>query len=218
MHVKKNKISARIVFGVAILMSFGCVQHYPMGLSQIQWESLPPNRQAEYQAQQYELDEQRRQAAEARRLARELARQEALVAERARVARLYEQADYGDIVRVIIQGGYLEVYGKRYPAQPVAFELVKGERKEISIKHPGRTGRSFDFPVRLSEDGNSFFFDDSGSAETVIVNCNWERGQDFVQPPAKPHGSGARLMGATFFIKYKESSDRPARIIIENRN
>ncbi|MGD9874636.1 MAG: hypothetical protein AB7T27_10260 [Kiritimatiellia bacterium] len=210
-----NRLAQLIIFGLFLTLA-ACAVRYPMGLSREQWEALSPAAQAEYQAQQYTLDEQKRQAAAADRLAREQARQARTEAERARLAELYAQAQYGDIVRVAVQSGVLEIYGKRHPAQPVAFEIAKGESKMVSVTRQGQIQQSHDFLVRLSDDGNTLSFDADSAHPVVMVNGDWERGQKYAGPSAFQKGQTA-LLGAEFFVKYKELPGAPQRVIFENR-
>jgi len=56
--VKRSSIVNAVVF-VALLMLCSCTQ-YPMGLSKEQWQGLSPAQQAEYQAKQYQIDEEQR--------------------------------------------------------------------------------------------------------------------------------------------------------------
>ena len=46
------------VFAVVGLLLAGCAT-YPMGLSEIQWKTLSPEQQAEYQAKQYAINQER---------------------------------------------------------------------------------------------------------------------------------------------------------------
>lgn len=196
-----------------ILFCAGCAT-YPFGLSKEQWESLPPEQQAEYRARQYEIDEMRRQEQAARAAEQRMAQQAAARAEQERLAALYRDARFGDIVRVTIQGGLLTIYKNQYRYQPVAFELVRGETKFVTFTRTGQVGQAVDIPVRLSEDGYTLFFDDDSSGQVVFTNIDWERGQ--TASLTSPRGS-IGLEGATIFIKYKELPGSPKRIIIERR-
>lgn len=201
---------------VLVLLATGCVSRYPMGLSREQWESLPPEEQAEYQAKQFVLDEQRRQAEEARRAEQARLAAEAARIERERIRQLYASARYGDIVRVSIQGGQLEIYGHRYPYHPVSFELVRGQSAVVEVTRVGRVSQVVGFDVRLSDDANMIYFDDFGSDAIVLANVDWERGQ-YYSPSVSGQGSGIRLVGATYFVKFKDLPGAPQRLIIERR-
>jgi hypothetical protein len=194
----------------------GCINPYPMGLTREQWEAIPPERQAEYKAQQYAIDAQRREQAEARRL--ELARAERarVQAEQERVRQVYASARYGDIVRVSIQGGALQYGGKRYPYDPVSFELAKGETKEIPFRGRGSNTVNTMFRVRLSDDGNTLYFDDSDEDRFVLINQTWDEGQHY-GTSRTVNDVSVGLAGASFFVKFKDLPGGPQRLIIEHR-
>ena len=110
---------------IALLMA-GCVSRYPLGLSQQQWEALSSVQQADFQAKQYAINEERSWAEEARRLEQVRRAAETARAERDRLRQVYANAHYGDIVQVAVQGGFIAYAGKRYPYEPVSFDLAKG--------------------------------------------------------------------------------------------
>lgn len=199
-----------------VLLATGCVSRYPMGLSREQWESLPPDQQAEYQAKQYAIDEQRRQAEAARRAEQARLAAEAARAEQERIRQLYSNARYGDIVTVTVRGGSIAYGGKRYPYEPVSFDLVRGESKEVEFRGRGTQTIATHYDARLSDDGNTIYFDGSYRERVVLVNETWERGQTY-QPSGSRNDVGVNIAGMTFFVKYKALPGGPQRIIIEHR-
>jgi len=210
------------IFLVTALFA-GCVMHYPMGLTRQQWEALPPAQQAEYQAKQYEIDTARRQAEEARRVEREkIAAEKARIAEanaraeHERIRQIYANARYGDIVQVTVQGGFIEYNRNRYPYEPVSFDLVKGETKEVAFRGRGLQTIATHYTARLTEDGNSIYFGESYRGRIVIVNQDWERGQTY-RPDGNRNDVGVSIAGMTFFVKYKSLPGGPQRVIIERR-
>lgn len=201
---------------VGLLNMSACVTRYPMGLSRKQWDALPPSQQAEYQAKQYQIDaDNRTRAEEARRQATaqqaEQARQEA-----ERLQRAYANAQYGDIVTVTVQGGSLSYAGKRYPYEPVSFDLIKGETKNVSFRGRGMQSITTEYEVRLSDDGNTVYFDDESRQRAVLVNHDWEHGETY-QPAGTVNDVSVGLSGMTFFVKLKPLRGAPQKIIIENR-
>lgn len=210
-------LNGRIRLSALVLLALiaGCVS-YPLGLSQQQWEALTPAQQAEYQAKQYQIDvDSRARAEEARRqAAAQQAEQERLEADRLRQA--YANAQYRDMVTVSVQGGFLSYAGKNYPYEPVAFDLIKGETKKIFFQGRGMQTVATEYVVRLSEDGNTFFFDDKSQTRAVLVNRDWELGETY-RPSGTVNDVSVGLSGMTFFIKYKAISGSPQRVIIENR-
>lgn len=201
---------------VMTLLMAGCVAQYPMGLNREQWESTPPDRQAEYQAKQYQIDAERRARAEesARQVAAERAEQARLEAERMRQA--YANARYGDVVTVTVQGGYLSYAGRRYPYEPVGFDLIKGETKTVPFHGRGMQTIATEYVVRLSDDGNTLFFDDESRQRAVFVNHDWEHGEGY-QPAGTVNDVSVGLSGMLFFVRYKNLAGGPRRVIIENR-
>jgi outer membrane murein-binding lipoprotein Lpp len=202
----------------AVLLSaliLGCAT-YPLGLSREQWDALSPEQQAEYQAKQYQIDAERRaRAEEARQQAAEReAERVRLEAERLRQA--YANAQYRDIVTVSVQGGFLSYAGKNYPYEPAAFDLIKGETKKVFFRGRGMQTVATEYAVRLSDDGNTVFFDDESRSRAVLVNRDWERGETY-RPSGTVNDVSVGLSGMTFFIKYKAISGSPQRVIIENR-
>lgn len=203
------------VLGTILFCLCGCVR-YPMGLSREQWEALPPSQQAEYQAKQYQIDaDNRTRAEEARRqAAAQQAEQARLETERLKQA--YANARYGDIVTVTVQGGFLSYAGKRYPYEPVGFDLIKGETKTVSFRGRGMQTVATHYVVRLSDDGNTIFFDDESKQRAVFVNHDWEHGETY-QPAGTVNDVSVGLSGMTFLVRYKNVAGRPSRVIIENR-
>jgi hypothetical protein len=199
-----------------VLLAVGCVSRYPMGLTQQQWEALPPAQQAELQAKQYAIDEDRRKQAEARRIEQARIAAELARAEEERLRQVYANARYGDIVLVTVQGGFIEYSGQRYPYEPVAFDLAKGETKQIAFYGRGLQTIATRYNARLTEDGNTIYFDDSFRQRIILVNQDWERGQRY-QPVGTENDVGVAISGMTFFVKLKELSGAPQRVIIEHR-
>ncbi|MEI6973017.1 MAG: hypothetical protein WCL44_16050, partial [bacterium] len=189
---------------------------YPMGLNQQQWEALPASQQADYQAKQYAIDEDRRKQAESQRMEQERLRIEQEKATQERLRQIYANARYGDIVQVSVQGGSIEYAGKRYPYEPVAFDLAKGETKQIAFRGRGLQTIATRYNVRLTEDGNTIYFDDSFRERIVLVNRDWERGESSRQTASR-NEVGVAISGMTFFVKFKDLLGAPQRVIIEHR-
>jgi hypothetical protein len=209
----KHWLCCFLLAGFALCFN-GCANRYPMGLGKEQWEALAPEKQAEFQAQQYAIDAQQRAAAAAQEQAREQEQQARIAAEKERIEKLYAAARYGDIVKVVIQGGAMEIYGKRKPIRPAAFDIAKGEGKRIRIKTAGASQQTVDFLVYLSEDANTLTFDAGYSDAFIMVNTDWESGQSYVTPALSRKGR-IMLPGTTFFVKFKNLPGAPERLIIE---
>lgn len=208
--------SVAVVLLTSILMA-GCVTRHPMGLNQAQWEALSPDRQAELQARQYAIDAEKRQQAENRRAEQARMAAEEARAEQERLRQIYANAAYGDIVTVTVQGGYLVYSGKLYPYEPVSFDLAKGETKRVIFRGRGQQTVATDYKVRLSEDGNTIYFDDSARQRIVLVNQDWEHGQTY-RPDGTRNDVSVAIAGMVFTVRFKNLSGAPNRVIIEHQN
>src|ERR1035437_2105712 len=203
-----------LVFLGLLLLITGCAQ-YPMGLSKEQWEALSPAQQAEYQSKQYEINAERNRQYEARRQeearlaeirhqeeARQAAEQARIEEERLAIA--YRHARYGDVIIVTVKGGGIAFHGSGYAYEPVSFEIFRGETKEVIFKREGRSYENTAVLMKLSEDGNTFFFDADARKRIVIPNDGWARGRtysDLPQISTRDGRSGA--VGITIQISLK---------------
>lgn len=166
--------------GLALIM--GC-QSYPMGLSQAQWDSLTPEQQAEYRSRQTEMNAQRQREQAAIDLEQQRLREQQERETRARTKAAYARARYGDIITVTIQGGRVAINGKHQPYEPLKFDIVRGETKQVEFAQIGRPSAKAIVTVRLSEDGNTFFFDERARDRVKLLNEGWEKG------PGRTYGS-----------------------------
>jgi hypothetical protein len=198
----------------------GCVQ-YPLGLNESQWNALPPAQQAEYRAKQYQIDEERRrQVEEAQRLRVQQAA-EAVRLERQRIDALYANARYGDIITVTIRGGAMRWNKELYPLDPVSFDLVRGESKEVEFHgHADRIRNLISrYPVKLSEDGHTFYFNSTSADRIVLVDDGWERGRVYPVTGHTWNDVNAGIGGLTISIRFRDMTmpGAPQRVIIEHR-
>lgn len=176
---------------------------YPMGLSKQQWSSLAPEQQAQYQAQQHALDAERRrefeaQQAEERRQA--AAREEQ---ERERIAAIARDPQPGDVITVHISGGQIAFFGRRSEYEPISFDLVRGEKRFVEFPLRGNPGSLSRVPVRFSEDGNTFYFDETALHRIVIINDGWRFGRTY-RPAEIPVRDGwSQAIGITISIRHR---------------
>jgi hypothetical protein len=98
----------------------------------------------------------------------------------------------------------------------VSFDLIKGESKEVLFRGRGLQTIATRYVVRLSDDGNTIFFDDESKQRSVLVNHDWERGERY-QPAGTINDVTVGISGMTFFVKLKTLPGAPAKVIIENR-
>jgi hypothetical protein len=201
---------------LALITLAGCQN--PMGLSKTQWEALTPEQQAEYRRQQTVIDEQRRQeraAAAARQQAidaERAARQQAEEAERARLEQmrieaLYAHARTGDIVTVTIEGGLID-FGKHAAYEPLRFDIVRGERKLIEISKQGNSHVKQLVPVRLSEDGQTFFFDENARDRISLINAGnaWEKGKKYESLTIMDKNSKSIASAISIHLQFRDLS------------
>lgn len=216
----------RLTIAVLALAGFmtGCVQ-YPMGLSAEQWNALPPAQQAEYQARQYQINENRQRQAEALRAEQARAAAQAAETERLRIAAVYAGAQYGDIITVSIRGGMLSWGGKSYPCEPVGFDIVRGEAKDIEfrgsvIQNGMAKALVTRCRVRLSDDASTFYFNDASARRFVLTNDgSWEQGTTHrLGGQGINNDLGVNMANMTIALRYKTMGPPPQRLIIEHRN
>ncbi len=221
MHMTKRLTILMLAIAGAMT---GCVQ-YPMGLTADQWNALPPAQQAEYQAKQYQINEDRRRQAEALQAEQARAAAQAAEAERIRITNVYAAAQYGDIITVSIRGGIISYGGKSYPCEPVGFDIVRGEAKDIEFRgavYQNGMAKALvtRCRVRLSDDASTFYFNDNSARRLVFTNDgSWERGTT--------HRMGERginndldvnMANMIITIRYRTMGPAPQRVIIERRD
>ncbi len=219
-------MTKRVMMAVLVMAGAmtGCVQ-YPMGLSKEQWNALPPSQQADYQAKQYQINEERQRQADTLRA--EQARAAAQVAEtqRIQVANAYASAQYGDIITVSIRGGTISWSGKSYPCEPVGFDIVRGESKDIEfrgsvIQNGMAKALVTKCRVRLSDDASAFYFNDDSARRIVMTNDgSWEQGTtQRIGPQGISNGLDVNMANMTISIRFKTRGQAPQRVIIERQN
>lgn len=210
-----KQIQALIIIAIVA----GCAARYPMGLNKTQWEALQPHQQAEYQARQFEIDEEHRRLNQEMRQAQAQREAEARAAESMRIASLYHNAEYGDIVTITIANGVMIDGRNRYHVSPVAFDLVRGELKIVVVTgRNGNRSREEQLELRLSEDGNMVSVNESARNQDRIslVNLGWEEGNVQELRPFK-NSWGTEFSGVSARVKFKSVNGEPTKVIIEHR-
>lgn len=198
------------IISVCIFSLFiGCATRYPLGLSEDQWQALSIQQQAEYAAQQYQIDEDRRKKQEEYYLLCERELAEEANAERERVGQIYEDAEYGDIIQVNVWGGRIAFNGKKADFEPVSFDLARGERKRIRFYHHEKH-TTYSAYIWVAYENNAFYFDvgdDSaykhhGERIVILDKGKWEDGKTY-RPKTLEKDSDSEAEGIKVFIKYK---------------
>lgn len=210
-------------FLLATILS-GCATN-PMGLSDQEWNTLPPARQAELRAEQYRIDEERRirREEETRQRTALAAKQERERLERIEAIRA--NARYGDVVTVTLHGGTIRDDANNLPCEPTAFDLVRGEQKQIVVRAQQRRGNytrvvESTLWARLSEDGNTVHFSAFQTSPSIVIanDGTWERGRTYATGNRgidRIHN--LRLDDMTARIRFREATGAPQRVIIEHR-
>jgi hypothetical protein len=182
-----------------------------MGLSEAQWKALSPSEQAEYQRQQAVIDEQRRLKREAEEALRREAEARQAREAHERVQLAYARARYGDVITVTIEGGHVAIHGKHQLYEPVRFDLVRGERKEIEFVQQGRASSRQRIDVRLSEDGHTFYFDESARDRISLISTGWDVGKTHSALNVQDTRSRSEARNLTVSIKLKELPGAPRK-------
>ncbi|NBR87243.1 MAG: hypothetical protein EB141_09710 [Verrucomicrobia bacterium] len=197
----------------AAALFVGC-QSYPMGLNETQWKALTPEQQAEYTRQQTAINEVRRQQREAEERARQVEAEAKAAEERQRVEFAYARARYGDVITVTVEGGLVAIGGKHHPYEPVRFDLVHGERKEVEFVQQGKSSNRNRVDARLSEDGNTLYFDESARDRITLLSTGWDTGKTSGPLSIQDRGSRSVASAITITVKYKPLPGGPRRVII----
>lgn len=206
-----------LFLGLVVALA-GCRMH-PMGHSQSEWEAMSPAQQLAAQEQQAEINRQQAIVNEQRRQQQEaLARQqqhEQLIRERMaqdQLAMAYRFARYGDIVTVTIQGGMVAINGRHQPYEPVRFDLVRGETKQVEFVQQGRASARNLITVRLSDDGHTFFFDERARDRVKLLSDGWEQGKTYGPLDVRDEASQSVASAIHITVKFKAapgSTPRP---------
>ncbi|WP_417796493.1 hypothetical protein [Terasakiella pusilla] len=134
---------AGLLFGLS-----GCMTTYPLGFSENEWLALTPQQQLDARQEQARLDADKRREEQARK-EREA---EAQRHYQANIQKRYQTAQYGDVVQCILKNTVVDFKPGWRDAEPVAFNLVKGEQKAIEL-HSRPSGKKTDVWVTLDEQG-----------------------------------------------------------------
>jgi len=132
-----------------------------------------------------EIERQReaeREAREAEIRAAEARRQEMLRHERIEAIYRGEAGQYGDLIRVTIQGGEVRIARRHRNYHPVSFKIADGERKKVQVIHDeGKYGTYEDLEV-LYADGvlyiDTYDTDTRGSLR-IVYEPKWKAGTSY---------------------------------------
>lgn len=129
--------------------------------------------------------------------------------EKERITQLYRNARYGDIIQVNISGGTINFSGIRRDYEPISFDLVRGERKQVSFHHQGKR-ISYSTNIWVAYHSNAFYFDVGRDPEyetrrdkiVILDDGRWDSGETY-HPKSLGRNTGSQAQGITVFIRYK---------------
>lgn len=130
-------------------------------------------------------------------------------------AERYKTAKYGDIITVTVKGGTMDINGNRRDYEPLAFDLVRGESKTVTIYRQGKHSFKDTAVMKLSEDGRTFIFDAKQRHNLRLIDEGWERGKTYKIPKLKNRNTNPRDIEIT--IRYRPIEGTRDRVIIIER-
>lgn len=119
MKVWLNLFKTFLLSLLVVFLLTACAS-YPLDMSEDQWLALTPEQQYDAQLKQAELDRQR----EARRLAEQQKREQALRDQQAQLELARENAKYGERLQCVLQDSELYVSKKWRAGDPIALDLL----------------------------------------------------------------------------------------------
>lgn len=177
------KLFALIVF----VSLFACAARI-YGVPEEQWKQMnDAQRQAaieEYNERERlrEIERQRQaqiEAAEAERRAEEERRMQA--EQREQIAAIYrgEAGQYGDLLRVTIQGGEIRIAGRHSAFQPVSFKIASGEIKKVDIISEGRAFTEREELLVGYKEGILLVDGNNREATRIVYDQGWKVGKKY---------------------------------------
>ena len=92
--------------------------------------------------------------------------------------------------------------------------LVRGERKEVEFVQLGRSSSRNPVAVRLSDDGNTFYFDESARDSVALISTGWEAGRTYPALNVQDRSSQSEARAINITLKLKELPGAPRRILL----
>lgn len=134
------------------LLLTGCLNSYPLGMSEEEWVRLSPDQQFQARSQQARIDEQKRMEREARAEAERLRQTMEEQAYQDRIDHSYRDARYGDVIQCVLEQSVIDFKPGWRDGEPVGFTLVRGEGKLIDI-YSARDQKTTSLWVGLDDNG-----------------------------------------------------------------
>ena len=180
-------ILSLIAFGALLT---GCATSI-YGVSEDQWNKMTgAQRQATIEGYNErerlrEVERQKeteREARESEVRAAEARRQEELREERVDAIYRGEAGQYGDLIRVTIQGGEMKIAGRHRYYQPVSFKIADGEAKKVQVIHGEGKYGTYDYLHALYQDGALYldtYDSDVRGAQRIVYDHGWKTGKTY---------------------------------------
>ncbi len=163
---RTQKSPLLILLSLTLLLT-GCFSTNPLRIPDEEWKQLSREEQMRAYEKQAELDKVRLEA-EARERAAQI---EAEARKQQALLELRQNAEYGDLVQCVVEPLQVKFYSKWKPAQPFAFDLVRGETREVTIddKQARSSTRAW---VRFDESGQRVSLCSSEPGRYGSGNCD----------------------------------------------
>lgn len=181
--LSEYKIMKLLTIYALTLFIFACTPNI-YGVSKNNWETLSPSerKQAiEHYQKMEELREQRRIENAKVDLEKEKYRQQQLEARQHHAKKVYagQAGVRGDLLRITIFGGQIEMNGKHRHYSPVSLKIVDGEQKTVIFHHPEK--RRYQTEIQISYIGGLLTFDESQGREgnyshPIAYEPKWRKG------------------------------------------
>jgi hypothetical protein len=122
-----------LFIGIMMLIFAGCSSKYPMGLSEQEWMQLSIQEKTDLTLKQESIEKEKRKERIKKYEIDKKIELEKQKAQAKRLEKLYQEAEYGDIVNINLYGGKIESSNELLTLIPTAITIVRGESKTVPI-------------------------------------------------------------------------------------
>ncbi|WP_458699471.1 hypothetical protein ACKGJI_06465 [Sulfurospirillum sp. 1307] len=175
----------------------GCLSSYPMGVDEDTWKLLSAEKKAELfkeEAKQREFYKKLKHEEELKKLDIEAMKEQ-------RLKELLQISKYGDIIRVNIFSGCINLYKKCKPYRPISILLQKNETRKIQLK---MSYSSLDLWIRYDNQG--ILIDDDKNLDdfdtAVFLPERWDLGRYYRFNLKSSYSKRNVLQNAKIYIQY----------------
>lgn len=188
--LRRGKYVSPFLIALSIIVFAGCATTI-YGIPEDQWDKMTgEQKQAAmegYNEQERlrEIERQKeaeREAREAEVRATEARRQDEVRKERIEAIYRGEAGQYGDLIRVTIQGGEMKIARRHRNYHPVSFKIADSETKKVQVVHDeGKYGTNDELHV-LYQEGILYldtYESDVRGAQRLVYDHDWKRGKTY---------------------------------------